>query len=61
MAISLNGKNVRAINWRGNIYYNLQDFDKALADYTSTIQIDPKYTQAYFNRANTYDDLKLYD
>jgi tetratricopeptide (TPR) repeat protein len=31
-----------------------------LADYTTAIQIDPKYADAYINRGNTYKQLKDY-
>ena len=34
---------------------------KALADFTTTIQIDPKNTYDYIYRGDTYRNLKDYD
>src|SRR5215467_16128478 len=39
-----------AYNNRGNAYYRKGDFETALADYNAAIQLDPKYTFAYYNR-----------
>ena len=41
---------------RGNAYYHKGDDDRAIADYSEAIRLDPKYAQAYFNRgiANLY-------
>ena len=50
-----------AYNGRGNTYINLKDYDKALADYSTAIQLDPKYTKAYNSRGITYSILKDYD
>ena len=30
------------------------DFDKAIADYTEAIRLDPKYAEAYYNRGCSY-------
>ena len=42
------------ISTKGNDYYNNGDFDKAITDYTKTISMDPKYTEAYYNRGQAY-------
>ena len=42
IAIKMNEKNVRVFNIRGNIYYKFEYYEKALADYTTAIQINPK-------------------
>ena len=39
---------------KGNSFYNEGDFDKAIADYTKAISIDPKYAEAYYNRGQAY-------
>lgn len=31
------------------------DADRAIADYTAAIRLDPKYANAYFNRGNGYN------
>ncbi|MEI7725576.1 MAG: tetratricopeptide repeat protein [bacterium] len=43
-----------AFNARGNIYYDNQQYDKAIADFTRSIDIRPKYPDPYFNRGNCY-------
>jgi tetratricopeptide (TPR) repeat protein len=30
------------------------DFDRAIADYTKAIDIDPNYAHAHYNRGDTY-------
>jgi tetratricopeptide (TPR) repeat protein len=48
--------------WRGNWYYNERgDLDRAIADYTQAIRLNPNYSVAYANRANVYADRKDYN
>ena len=54
MAIKLNGKNIKAFNVRGIIYDHIENYDNALADYTTAIEIDSKYAKAYVNRGLIY-------
>ena len=46
---------------KGNAYANLEQYEKAIADYSKAIEIDPKYTLAYINRGLAYANLKQYD
>jgi tetratricopeptide (TPR) repeat protein len=46
---------------RGNTYNRLQQYDKAISDYTQAIQINPKLAIPYHNRGNTYNRLQQYD
>ena len=39
---------------RGSIYRALSEYDKALADYTEALRLDPNYAFVYMNRAFTY-------
>jgi lipoprotein NlpI len=39
---------------RGNGYRDLKQWEEAIADYSKAIEIDPKYTHAYNNRAFAY-------
>ena len=43
-----------AFNNRGNAYSDKCDFDRAIADYSEAIGLDPKYARAFNNRANAY-------
>src|SRR5438309_1450787 len=43
-------------NDRGAAHANQGEHDKAIADYTQAIQLDPKSVGAYYNRANSYDN-----
>ena len=38
-------------NNRGSAYSSMGECDKAIADFTEAIRLDPKYALAYFNRA----------
>jgi tetratricopeptide (TPR) repeat protein len=49
-AISLNPKYAAAYFLRAYIYYQLQEFDRALIDMNKVIQIVPDYSRAYNNR-----------
>jgi tetratricopeptide (TPR) repeat protein len=44
----------RAYNNRGLAYANKNDYDRAIADYTEAIRLDPKYADAYGKRGNVY-------
>jgi tetratricopeptide (TPR) repeat protein len=40
---------------RGLAYYDKDDDDRAIADYSEAIRLDPKYAQAYSSRGLAYD------
>jgi tetratricopeptide (TPR) repeat protein len=42
---------------RGDAYYELGDYEKAIADYTEAIHLDPKYVESYKGRGNAYQAL----
>jgi tetratricopeptide (TPR) repeat protein len=46
----------RAISYlnRGDAYYFRRDYDRAIADYTEAIRIDPKNSASFNSRANAY-------
>jgi lipoprotein NlpI len=44
-----------AYNNRGIAYDEKKDFDRAIADFTEAIRLDPKYAAAYDNRGNAYN------
>ncbi len=39
---------------RGQTYYDRSDYDRAAADFTRAIEVDPNYPMGYGNRANAY-------
>jgi formylglycine-generating enzyme required for sulfatase activity/Flp pilus assembly protein TadD len=39
---------------RGNEYYNQQQYDKAISQYTQAMHLDPKYVYAHLNRGLAY-------
>ena len=41
-------------NNRGTAYRKNGDWERAIADYTEAIRLDPKYTHAYNNRGTAY-------
>ena len=41
-------------NSRGEAYHGEGDMDRAIADYTEALRLDPKYTFAYYNRGDAY-------
>ena len=41
---------------RGTAYRDKGDTDRAIADYTEAIRLDPKYADAYYNRGIAYGD-----
>jgi tetratricopeptide (TPR) repeat protein len=46
---------------RGLVYDELQEYNKALADYTKAIKLNKEYANPYNNRGNLYLKLKDYD
>ncbi|MDR1785728.1 MAG: tetratricopeptide repeat protein, partial [Spirochaetaceae bacterium] len=46
---------------RGIAYFYNGDYDKAIADYTQTIRLDPDNVIAYYNRGVAYHDKGDYD
>jgi Flp pilus assembly protein TadD len=59
-AIAKNPQFAEAYNNRGNAYRDLNQLQKAFADYNQAIRIKPNYVEAYNNRGNIYYDLKKY-
>ena len=46
---------------RGISYAKKGDYDKAIADYTEAIRLDPKDAAAYYNRGTSYAHKGDYD
>ncbi len=50
----------RAYYSRGNDYARIGNTDKAIAEYTTAIQLNPKYMSAYVNRGVQYSNKREY-
>lgn len=50
-----------ALNSRGNVYLNLKDYDRAIADYDQAIELNAKYAVAFSNRGAAYRSKGRYD
>ena len=48
-------------NNRGNTYFNLKKYNKAIEDYSKAIDLNPDNPSYYNNRGDTYFNLKEYD
>jgi len=51
----------RAYNSRGNLWQRKGEYDRAIADYTAAISINPKYSRAYIGRGVAYVEKHDYD
>jgi tetratricopeptide (TPR) repeat protein len=45
-----------ALNNRGNAYYDKKDYDRAIADYSEALRLDPQFALAFYNRSLAYRD-----
>lgn len=61
-AVRLDPKNAMAVSCRGSGYYFFQkDYDKAIADHTKAIALDPTKRIFYVRRGGAYEAKKLYN
>ena len=51
----------RAYFNRGRAYYNKQDYERAIADYSEAIKLDPKFVWAFIIRGDAYKAKQDYD
>ena len=49
-----------ALTSRAYIYVKQQKFSHACRDYSLLVALDPKHVSAYFNRAMSYEKVRLY-
>ena len=59
-AIRLDPDDALAYNNRGNAYYYLGEYQRAIQDYDKAIQLDPDYANAYQGRGLAYHYLGEY-
>ena len=45
---------MNAFNNRGIAWYHKKELDKAMADYTEAIRLDPKYAPSFHNRGKIW-------
>ncbi len=62
MALSCSGRGDADDSYnRGNAYAGKGEYDKAIAEYTEAIRLDPTLAQAYYNRGFAYLNKGDYD
>jgi tetratricopeptide (TPR) repeat protein len=54
-------QNASALIASGYAHYERKDWDRAIADYTQAIRLDPDFADAYFWRAAAYDEKSDWD
>ena len=59
--IRLNPENQFAYLNRGDAYYSLKQYEKAIEDYNKTIELDPENVIAYSRKGDAYGRLKQYE
>lgn len=59
--VSKNDSYALGYYYRGIAYYAGKEWDKAMADYSKAIEIDPNYTDAYYSRGNAWDNSGQFD
>lgn len=47
------------LDTRGDVYYEIGEYEKALADYTEAITLNPQYWESYYKRGLTYQALSV--
>ena len=52
--MELNPSEVRHYNKRGNAYFNKNEYDKAIVDYTKVIELNPGNARTYSQRGLSY-------
>ena len=58
----VSGKILAAVfNNRGAVYYGKKDYDRAIADFSNAIRLDPNFADAFNNRGLAYYDKNDYD
>ncbi|MEM3400055.1 MAG: ATP-binding protein [Candidatus Micrarchaeia archaeon] len=60
-SVSESPTDAKTYYYRGNDYYEREDYDRAIANYNMAIVLNPKFAEAYFNRALAYYNKKEYD
>ncbi|MBZ0308821.1 MAG: tetratricopeptide repeat protein, partial [Anaerolineae bacterium] len=46
---------------RGNVYVDLGEYNRAIADYDQAIMLGPNYANAFWGRGNAHYELGNYD
>ena len=55
------GQTARDFNNRGNAWADKKEYDRAIADFSEAIRLEPRYALAYSNRGNAWLDKEEYD
>ena len=55
-----NSSSVENLMQKGNSYYDIKDYNKAINCFDKVLQIHPKYINALNNKGKAYSNLKEY-
>lgn len=56
----MNSKDTEALGWRGKLYARLGKNDRAIADFTAAINVDPTKVWPYVQRGTLYQSMHKY-
>ncbi len=59
--LAANAGNFRAWRYRGIIWYEKKEYDRAIADYNEAIKLDPQYANAFNSRGVAWEAKKDFD
>lgn len=55
----MDNKNKKYLLNRGLVRYKQADYEDAVSDFKTAIELDDKFAEAYYNRANAYSKLGI--
>jgi len=60
-ALLINENHAKANHYKGNLYSDIEEYDKAIEAYNKAIEANPKYVYPYNGLGNVFYELKEYD
>jgi tetratricopeptide (TPR) repeat protein len=60
-AIEINPKNVRAYNYKGDIFFKLKKYEEAIKWYDEALKINPQYVDVVKDKGLSFEKLEKYE